>query len=183
MSDFLFLCPGKLYLNTYNLDHNLTMEKEEEAICCPPFDPAPWDGQTIVWKDKKFIREKVCTFLFMPLNFGSVMRKAFAKAQAAGVSFVDNLGLSDHTSRWNMDIYIAVDKEVPGSFNVTLSGNFFCKVYEGPFSDTGKWGKDYDEAVRAKGLAYEKMYMWYTTCPKCAKKYGKNYTVILGRLT
>ncbi len=109
------------------------MEKEEEAICCPPFDPVPWDGQTIEWKDKKFIREKVCTFLFMPLNFGSVMRKAFAKAQAAGVSFVDNLGLSDHTSRWNMDIYMAVDKDLPGADNVTLSGNFFCKVYEGPF--------------------------------------------------
>ncbi len=23
-------------------------------------------------------------------------------------------------------------------------------------------------------------YMWYTTCPKCAKKYGKNHVVILG---
>ncbi|MEI6680215.1 MAG: hydrolase [Mariniphaga sp.] len=23
------------------------------------------------------------------------------------------------------------------------------------------------------------MYMWYTTCSKCAKKHGKNYVVIL----
>jgi hypothetical protein len=24
--------------------------------------------------------------------------------------------------------------------------------------------------------------MWYTTCPKCAKKYGKNYVVILAEI-
>ncbi|WP_369688185.1 hydrolase [Anaerophaga thermohalophila] len=23
--------------------------------------------------------------------------------------------------------------------------------------------------------------MWYTTCPKCAKKYGKNYVAIVGQ--
>ena len=27
-----------------------------------------------------------------------------------------------------------------------------------------------------------KWYMWYTTCPKCAKKYGKNYVVIVGQI-
>jgi len=24
--------------------------------------------------------------------------------------------------------------------------------------------------------------MWYTTCPKCAKKYGKNYVVIIAEV-
>jgi hypothetical protein len=26
------------------------------------------------------------------------------------------------------------------------------------------------------------MYMWYTTCPKCAKKYGKNYVTIIAQI-
>jgi hypothetical protein len=26
-----------------------------------------------------------------------------------------------------------------------------------------------------------RMYQWYTTCPKCAKKYGKNYVVIIAQ--
>jgi hypothetical protein len=26
------------------------------------------------------------------------------------------------------------------------------------------------------------MYFFYTTCPKCAKKYGKNYVVILAQI-
>jgi hypothetical protein len=28
----------------------------------------------------------------------------------------------------------------------------------------------------------EKMYFFYTTCPKCAKVYGKNYTVLLAKI-
>ncbi|MGE5758418.1 MAG: hydrolase [Sideroxydans sp.] len=27
-----------------------------------------------------------------------------------------------------------------------------------------------------------KLYFYYTTCPKCAKKYGKNYVVILAEV-
>jgi hypothetical protein len=156
------------------------MKPEEEQECCPPFDPAPWNDQIIVWENKKFIREKVKTFFFMPLNFGSVMKRVFAKVMAAGASFQDNLGLSDHTSRWNMDILIAVDREIAGAENITLSGKFFSRVYEGPFRDTGKWCRDYEAEAKNKGLSVKKWYMWYTTCPKCAKKYGKNYTVIIG---
>ena len=158
------------------------MKPKEEQECCPPFDPAPWEDKIIEWENKKFMREKVRTFFYMPLNFGSVMKKVFTKVTAAGAAFQDNLGLSDHTSRWNMDILIAVDREIPGAENTTLTGKFFSKAYEGPFKDTGKWCADYDENVKSKGLSYKKMYMWYTTCPDCAKKYGKNYTVILGEI-
>ncbi len=44
-----------------------------------------------------------------------------------------------------------------------MSEKYFSKVYDGPYKDTGKWC------------------MWYTTCPKCVKKYGKNYVVIIGK--
>jgi arabinogalactan endo-1,4-beta-galactosidase len=80
------------------------------------------------------------------------------------------------------DIYVAVDKEVPGAENKFLSGTFYSKVYEGDFKDTDKWCKDYIQILKSKGMNMEKMYMWYTTCPKCAKKYGKNYVVIISRI-
>jgi hypothetical protein len=63
--------------------------------------------------------------------------------------------------------------------NTTLSGKFFSKVYEGPFRDTKKWCTDFEKVISEKGFELKKMYMWYTTCPKCAKKYGKNYVVII----
>lgn len=156
---------------------------ETQYDCCPPFDPGPWDEKILDWENKAFIKDKVATLFFMPLNFGKVMRRIDKKVRAAGATMPGNMGLSDHTSRWNMDIYIAVDKEVPDVKNTSLSGRFFSKVYEGPYKDTGKWVKSFNEAAESRGLDQKKMYMWYTTCPKCAKKYGKNYVVILAEVT
>jgi hypothetical protein len=160
------------------------MEQKEvnEQECCPPFDPAPWEDKTFEWDNKKFIKERVCTFFYMPINFGQKMRKLDRIVSKAGGSFPAAICLSDHTSRWNMDVYLAVDKEIQGLKNTTLSGKFFSRVYEGPFSDTDKWCKDYEGAAKAKGMTIKKWYMWYTTCPKCAKKYGKNYVVVVGKI-
>jgi len=149
--------------------------------CCPKFDPAPWDDKTFEWKDKKFIKGKVFTLFYMPIGFGKVMKALDAKVRAAGATMPDWLCLSDHTSKWNMDVYLAVDKDVPGAENVTLSGKFLSKVYEGPYQDTGKWCKDFEGFAKDKGVNVRKWYMWYTTCPKCAKKYGKNYVAIVGQ--
>lgn len=149
--------------------------------CCPPFDPTSWNEKTHEWKDKKFIKGKVFTAFYMPLNFGGVMRSLDAKVRNAGATIPDWLCLSDHTSKWNMDLYLAVDKEVPGAENTTVSGTFLSKVYEGPYKDTGKWCKDFEAFAKSKDLNIKKWYMWYTTCPKCAKKYGKNYVVIMAQ--
>jgi hypothetical protein len=158
------------------------MKPNSESTCCPEFDPIPWDDQLSEWKDKRFIKDKVCTLFYMPINFGQVMKRLDRKVSASGATMPDNLGLSDHTSKWNMDIYLAVDKEVSDAENVTLSGKFFSKVYEGPFRDTEKWCKDFESNANAKGYTIKKWYMWYTTCPKCAKKYGKNYVVVVGQV-
>lgn len=158
------------------------MEKNQDIICCPPFDAAPWDGKMHEWTDKKFIKDAVSTLFYMPLNFGAVMRRTDRQIRAAGGTVPDNMGLSDHTSKWNMDVYIAVDKEIPGVKNVKLSGTFASKVYEGPYKDTAIWHKDFGQWCTKMGYRPVKYYMWYTTCPKCAKKYGKNYVVIVAEI-
>jgi hypothetical protein len=158
-----------------------TSAKPEE-ICCPEFNSESWDDRVLEWKDKPFIKDRVKTFFYMPLNFGSVMTRFDKKTRGAGVKVPDALCLSDHTSKWNMDLYLAVDKEIPGETNVKLSGRFYSRVYEGPYKDTGKWCADYDKQAHEKGMDIKKSYMWYTTCPKCAKKYGKNPVVILGEV-
>lgn len=160
----------------------MNTENKQEFDCCPPFDPEPWDDKMISWNEKTFIKEKVCTFLYMPLNFGSAMRKLSKKMENSGAESPEWLCLSDHTSKWNMDVYLATDKEVSGCETFKMSGDYYCKVYEGPFKDTGKWGNDYNLRLTEKGLKTEKLFMWYTTCPKCAKKYGKNYTVFIGKM-
>ena len=39
---------------------------------------------------------------------------------------------------------------------------------------TGKWCRDFESYAKEQNIS-KKMYMWYTPCPKCATKYGKNY--------
>jgi len=162
----------------YNLKSKIM---NEESICCPKFDPAPWDGKTFVWDNKKFIKDKVFTLFYMPINFGSAMKRSVGKIEGAGATMGEGMVLSDHTSKWNMDLYLAVDKEIPDAKNTTLSGTFLSKVYEGHFKDTGIWMKDFEAYAKGKGIPLKKTYMWYTTCPKCAKKYGKNYVVMVGK--
>jgi hypothetical protein len=118
----------------------------------------------------------------MPLNFGGVMKKMDEKIRAAGADWSEGICLSDHTSKWNQDLYISVDKEVPGLESKIFTGKFFSKVYEGSFQDTGKWCKDFDQSMAQKGYGKSKIYHWYTTCPKCAKKYGKNYVVMVAQV-
>jgi hypothetical protein len=158
------------------------MSENNETVCCPEFNPAPWDDKVFKWNNKKFIKDKVFTLFYMPVNFGSVMKKFDKQLRAANTALPGCLCLSDHTSKWNMDVYLAVDKELPGTENVTLSGKFYSKVYEGPFSNTGKWCKNYENHLKGKGMNIKKWFMWYTTCPKCAKKYGKNYVVIISEV-
>jgi hypothetical protein len=152
-----------------------------EETCCPQFDPAPWDEKTFEWKNKKFVKDKVRAVFNMPVNFGAVMKRLDEKVRESEATIPDYLCLSDHTSKWNMDVYLAVDKEIPGAENVTLSGEFLSKVYEGPFKETGRWCQDFEALAKSKNFGIKKWYMWYTTCPKCAKKYGNNYVVIIAR--
>jgi len=160
----------------------MSTQSAPTSSCCPQFDPAPWQNKTFEWSNKKFIKDHVCTFFFMPVCFGKVMKRLEKNVKKAGADVPDWLCLSDHTSHWNMDLYLAVDKEVTGAENVNLSGKYYSKVYEGPFKDTEQWMKDFNKDVQSKGIKTGKIYMWYTTCPKCAKKYGKNYVVVIAEL-
>ena len=64
----------------------------------------------------------------------------------------------------------------------TISGTFMTKVFEGPYKDIRNWVKEMTEYVASKRQKTEKIYFFYTTCPKCAEHYGKNYVVILAKV-
>ena len=153
-----------------------------EEECCPKFNPKPWNGKILNWKNKKFVKDKVFTLFYMPINFGGVITKIMKKMDAAKAKCPGWLALSDHTSMWNMDLYVAVDKKIPDSENVIMNGKFLSKVYEGSYSNTGKWMKDFESFAKKKKVKIGKIYMWYTTCPSCAKKYGKNYVVTIAEV-
>lgn len=154
---------------------------DNEKVCCQEFDPRPWNKKVITWNEKKFIKARVFTLFYMPINFGQVILRILKIAKEQKVK-LQRICLSDHTSKWNMDIYVAVDKEMSGYENVRMTGQFLSKVYEGDFRETGNWCADFEKFAKTKNTKIKKMYMFYTTCPACAKKYGRNYVVIIGKI-
>ncbi len=156
--------------------------EDSETGCCPRFNPEPWDGKEINWKNKLFVKDHVRSIFHIPLNFGKVIVKNMEKIKATDALTPQPLMLSDEKSLWGADVYIAVSKDVPGAETEKISGTFLSKVFEGPYKDAGKWVKEMMKYVKSKGKESEKMYFFYTTCPRCAKFYGKNYTVLLAKV-
>ncbi len=150
--------------------------------CCPEFDPMPWDDKVITWDGKLFLQDHVRSFLHIPLNFGAVMKRSMAAIDAAGARPSDVIVLSDEKSPWGADVFVAVSKDVPGAKTAALSGTFLTKVFEGPYQNMRKWIEEMNAFVAGRGKTLKKMYFYYTTCPRCAKKYGRNYVVILAQV-
>jgi hypothetical protein len=150
--------------------------------CCPRFDPAPWNETTLTWDNKRFVKDRVRSVLHIPLNFGGVMKRNMETIEAHQAAPAAPLVLSDENSLWGADVYIEVTRDIPHATMATISGTFLSKVYEGPYSNMRKWMDDMAAYANAKGQSIQKMYFYYTTCPKCAKAHGKNYVVILAQI-
>ncbi len=150
-----------------------------DEVCCPPLDIDRWDGQSHEWENKLFVKTRVRCFLYIPINYGSKIRKVVHRTDAAGVAIPEGLILSDQTSPWRMDLYFAVERGVPGIQNTTLSGQMVSKVYEAPYKEAGRCHKQFVQWMDRRGSIPQRLFTWYATCPACAKKQGKNLMVYL----
>ncbi|MDD2731104.1 MAG: hypothetical protein PHW33_03205 [Candidatus Portnoybacteria bacterium] len=150
--------------------------------CCEPFNPEPWQDKEIVWENKIFVKDHVTSFLHIPLNFGGKVVKNLKLIEAANAKSPYQLMLTDEKSLWGCDIYIDVSKQVPGAQMAVLSGIFLTKVFEGPYQKAGQWAEEMKVYVKGKNKELKKIYFSYTTCPKCAKAYGKNYVVLFAQV-
>jgi len=150
--------------------------------CCDLFNPEPWQDKEVIWKDKLFVKDHVTSFLRVPLNMGGKVIKNMKLIEKAGAKSDQQLMLSDEKSLWGADIYIEVSKNVPGAEMAKISGVFLTKVFEGPYNEAGNWVAEMKEYVKNKNKELKKLYLSYTTCPKCAKAYGKNYVVLFAQI-
>ena len=151
---------------------------ENETGCCPILKPEEWDDKKFVFDKKLFALGKTINLLHMPLNMAGMMTKSWKKiTDAKADSKNEFILLSYDPSAWRGEHYFSVTKKVPGMEMSEISGTFITKVFEGPYKDAGKWVKEMEKFVKSKNEKLKKLYLFYTTCPKCAKHYGKNYTV------
>ncbi len=146
--------------------------------CCPRFNPDGWDNRHLHFKDKRFVRATTKSIMHVPINMGKIFPKTFLAITDAGADDPDDvLVLSRDVSPWKGEHFFAVSKDVPGEEMAYLSGDYLTRVFEGPYKDAKKW---HDQLINDAGRGDEAspdIFFFYTTCPKCAKYYGKNYVV------
>ncbi len=151
--------------------------------CCPRFNPAGWDGQALHFDKKRFVRAVTRSLAHVPLNMGRVFTRVQGHVADAGAEDATQmLVMSRDPSAFAGEHLFAVTKDVPGEEMTTLSGDFVTKTFEGPYSQARLWHGEMEAAAREAGHEPGDVWFFYTTCPKCAKAYGKNPVVGLVEL-
>ncbi len=151
--------------------------------CCPRFKPEGWDEQELHFEAKPFLKATTRSLFHIPLNMGSVFPRTFEAIEKAGAQDMTQfIVLTYDPSAWRSEHYFAVTKAVPGEEMVQMNGYFLTKVFEGPYKDAPRFEKEMEAFVRSRGKEVKKTYFFYTTCPKCAKYYGKNYMVAVSEV-
>ncbi|UWQ48069.1 hydrolase [Leisingera aquaemixtae] len=146
--------------------------------CCPRFKPQGWDGRHLHFEKKPSVRAKTRSLLHIPLNMGTVFARVQKHIDDAGAQDPEGyLVLSRDLSQAEAEHFFAVTGRVPGEEMKEITGDFLTRVFEGPYRRARDWMHDMEVAAEADGKTAGRIFMFYTTCPKCARAYGKNYVI------
>lgn len=146
--------------------------------CCPKFNPDGWEGQELHLRDFKVVEARTHNVMHVPLDMGRVFGRVQRHIDEAGALQGERfIVLSRDDSAFASTHFFSVDRDIPGEEMTTLSGDFITRVFEGPFAKAREWHADMQRLVRDRGHEPGDVYFFYTTCPKCAQAYGKNYVV------
>jgi hypothetical protein len=121
--------------------------------------------------------------MHLPINMGRVFSQTFNAIQDANANDDDHVFvLSRDLSAWSAEHLFAVEVDVPGEKMINLKGDYRTKVFEGPYPQAPKWGETFEAELEQEGFDVDEVCFFYTTCPKCAKSYGKNYVVAVAKV-
>lgn len=151
--------------------------------CCARFNPLGWDGQHLHFRHKPFVRATSRSVMHVPLNMGAAFARVQRHMAEARVADPDNtIVLSRDLSPWETEHYFAADRRVPDEEMTTLSGDYITRVFEGPYARAREWHAEMQDLAQGGDGEPGRVYFYYTTCPKCAKAYGRNFVVGLAEV-
>lgn len=148
---------------------------------CIPLTSEEWNEKEFKWKNKPFFKAKYKEFMHMPLNYGKVLEQSKKKIEAAG-GICGDFTLSGEESTFSSSLLIPLEELGSGLVIESLSGIFLTKLFEGNYSEVGRWAKEMTNYVRGKEREVKKLWFWHATCPKCAKELKKIQTVIFAEV-
>lgn len=94
----------------------------------------------------------------------------------------DVLILFRDPSAFKSEIYFAVNKDVKNANNVSLSGTFATRVFDGPYNSIPVHIKTMEKQLSEQNKKATDFFVHYAYCPKCARKYGHNYMILFAKL-
>lgn len=154
----------------------------EKTGCCAELHAGAWDRQEFHWVRKPFLKDHIRALFHTPLDFGAVVTRDHAKIEEAEAYPETPLWLTEEVSPWRSDIHVALDRDVPDADMVEMSGTFLTRVFEGPYRDARRWAETMETYAKEQGRTLDKLYFYYATCPRCAKKLGRNQVVAFARV-
>lgn len=173
-----------------NININIIKTMNNQAQnqeCCPEFHSEKWDKKTLSWNNKRFIKDSLPTFFHIPFpptiwKKMTRMWKAVEESGAVAPNKEDTLVLFRDPSAFRSEIYISVEKDVPTENNVTISGNFASRTFDGGYNAIPKFIKVMDEYLAETGKKAKDYYIHYAYCPKCTQKFGHNYLILFAEV-
>ncbi len=164
-----------------------TSNEKIKEECCPPFNIEKWDGKTLVWDQKPFIKASVPTMFHIPFSkkLGKKITKLMHQAEyqdSLEKDKTNTLLLFTDPHPFRSDMYLSVSGRVPKANNVNLSGAYISKVFDGPYRAIPTFMKEMDRQLKLEHKKAKKYYVHYAYCPKCAKERGHNYMVLFAAL-
>lgn len=158
---------------------------DNETDCCPRFHPEDWDEKLFRFNGLQFAMASSRNFLHIPLNLGRVMKKSMEKISKADAHDPDRyLILSQDISNWKSNHYFLVTDYITNMDMVIMTGTFLTKTYSAHYKEVPKLIKNFKYFVTKQGYNFSQddLYIFYTTCPKCAEHYGENYMVFFQKV-
>jgi len=161
-----------------------TYTEVNETGCCPVPNIKDWDRKRVVFENKNFVRMYTKSFMHIPINMAKVMTalSELVREAKAEMPATQGMILSRDISAWKAEQLYAVAEPIEGADNVVLNGIFLTRVFEGPYQKAKDWYEMTLNYVQQQGYKAKNVYFFYTTCPKCAEHYGKNYTIVLAEI-
>ena len=161
--------------------------KSRNQECCPTFHPEKWNNKTLRWDEKPFIKASVPALFHRPSKKMLGKKIVRMMEQAEKAKKIDNnkeevLLLFSDPHAFRSDIFLSVTDKVPQANNVSLSGRFFAKVFDGAFHEVPTFIKQMDNALKEQHKDAREYYVHYAFCPKCAEEEGHNYLVLFAEV-
>ena len=122
--------------------------------------------------------------MHIPLNMAKAMTALSDMVIGANAQMPATQGmiLTRDISAWKSEQLYAVSKPIEDADNVVLSGIYLTRVFDGPYKNAEGWYLEMLNYAKQQGYKAKNVYFFYTTCPKCAKHYGHNYTIGLAEI-